>query len=142
VPEPIRGRDGLREFVNSCLTGFPDGTITVDDQIAEGEFVAWTGRGTNMGELIGMPPTGKQLTVEGITYSRMADGVAREARLIWDTLAMLQQLGAVPVAAPARTTFAVPSKPGSQSSSRSSPTSPPRAAERPPCREADRISQE
>jgi predicted ester cyclase len=85
---------------------FPDGTITVDAQIAEGEFVAtrWTGRGTNTGELMGMPPTGKQVTVEGITYSRIADGKTREAWLIWDTLSMMQQLGAVPEAAPARTT--------------------------------------
>jgi steroid delta-isomerase-like uncharacterized protein len=106
VPEPIRGKDGFREFVNSYLAGFPDGTITVDDQIAEGEFVAtrWTGRGTNTGELMGMAPTGKQVTVEGITYSRIADGKARQAWLIWDTLAMMQQLGAVPEAAAARTT--------------------------------------
>jgi steroid delta-isomerase-like uncharacterized protein len=104
--EPFRGRDGFREFVNTYLTGFPDGTITVDDQITEGEFVAtrWTGRGTNTGELMGMQPTGKQVTVEGISYSRIADGKAREAWIFWDTLAMLQQLGAVPEAAPARTT--------------------------------------
>jgi steroid delta-isomerase-like uncharacterized protein len=106
VPEPIRGKDGFREFASSYLAGFPDGTITIDDQIAEGEFVAtrWTGRGTNTGELMGMPPTGKQVTVEGITYSRIADGKTREAWLIWDTLSMVQQLGAVPEAAPARTT--------------------------------------
>src|SRR5262245_48885670 len=35
LPEPIRGKDGFRGFVNTYLTGFPDGTITVDDQIAE-----------------------------------------------------------------------------------------------------------
>jgi steroid delta-isomerase-like uncharacterized protein len=106
VPEPIRGKDGFREFASSYLAGFPDGTITIDDQIAEGEFVAtrWTGRGTNTGELMGMPPTGKQVTVEGITYSRIADGKAHEAWLVWDTLSMMQQLGAVPEAAPARTT--------------------------------------
>src|SRR5215207_10418120 len=38
VPEPIRGKDGFREFASSYLAGFPDGTITIDDQIAEGEF--------------------------------------------------------------------------------------------------------
>jgi steroid delta-isomerase-like uncharacterized protein len=106
LPEPIRGKDGFREFVNMYLTGFPDGAITVDDQIAEGERVAtrWTGRGTNAGELMGMAPTGKQVTVSGITYSRIADGRAREAWLTWDTLSMMQQLGAVPETAPARTT--------------------------------------
>ena len=105
VPEPVRGKDGFRGFINTYLTGFPDGTITVDDQIAEREVVAtrWTGRGTNTGELMGMAPTGKQVTVHGITYERIADGMAREAWLTWDTFSMMQQLGAVPEAAPART---------------------------------------
>ena len=105
APEPIRGKDGFREFVNAYLTGFPDSAIIVDDQIAEGELVAtrWTARGTNTGELMGMPPTGKQVTVSGITYSRIADGKAREAWVSWDTLSLMQQLGAVPEAARART---------------------------------------
>ena len=106
APEPIRGKEGFRAFITSYQIAFPDSTITIDDQIAEGEFVAtrWTGRGTNTGELMGMPPTGKQVIVEGITYSRIADSKAREAWLIWDTLSMMQQLGAVPETAPARTT--------------------------------------
>src|SRR5215218_6844027 len=104
--EPFRGKEGFREFVTTYQTGFPDGTITVDDQIAEGDVVAtrWTGRGTHTGELMGMPPTGREVTVAGITYSRIADGKAREAWIMWDTLAMMQQLGAVPETLPARTT--------------------------------------
>jgi steroid delta-isomerase-like uncharacterized protein len=106
APGPIRGKDGFRGFASSYLAAFPDGTITIDHQIAEGDFVAtrWTGRGTNTGELMGMPPTGKEVTIEGITYSRVADGKAHEAWLIWDTLSMLQQLGAVPAATPTTTT--------------------------------------
>jgi steroid delta-isomerase-like uncharacterized protein len=104
--EPFRGKEGFREFVTTYLTGFPDATITVDDQIAEGDVVAtrWTGRGTNTGELIGMPATGRQITVDGMTYSRIVDGKAREAWITWDTLAMMQQLGAVPETMPTRTT--------------------------------------
>jgi steroid delta-isomerase-like uncharacterized protein len=106
APEPLRGKDGFRQFVTTYLTAFPDGTVTVEDQIAEGHVIAtrWTGRGTNTGELMGMPPTGKQITVAGITYGRFADGKAREAWIIWDTLGMLQQLGAIPEMTPARTT--------------------------------------
>jgi steroid delta-isomerase-like uncharacterized protein len=105
APEPIRGKDGFREFVTTYLTGFPDGTITVDDQIAEGELVAtrWSARGTNTGELMGMPATGKQVTMAGITFARIVEGKAREAWLSWDTLSLMQQLGAVPETAPART---------------------------------------
>lgn len=105
APEPIRGKEGFRGFVTSYLTAFPDGTITVDEQIAEGELVAtrWTGRGTNTGELMGMPPTGKEITIGGITYGRIVDGTVREAYIIWDTLAMMQQLGIIPETIPAGT---------------------------------------
>jgi steroid delta-isomerase-like uncharacterized protein len=106
TPQPIRGKNGYREFVTTYLSAFPDGTITIDDQIAEGELVAtrWTGRGTNTGELMGMPPSGREVTLPGITYSRIVDGTLRESWVIWDTLSMLQQLGAVPETMPARTT--------------------------------------
>lgn len=104
TPEPVHGKDGFREFVSTYLTAFPGGTITVEEQIAEGEFVAtrWTGRGTNAGPLMGMPATGRDVTIPGISYSRIVDGKVREAWLIWDTLSMMQQLGAVPETAPAR----------------------------------------
>ncbi|MGH3064331.1 MAG: ester cyclase [Gaiellaceae bacterium] len=106
APEPIRGKEGFRAFVTSYQTAFPEATITIDDQIAEGEQVVtrWTGRGTNTGELLGMPPTGKEITIRGITYGRIVDGKAREAWIIWDTLAMMQQLGVIPETIPASTT--------------------------------------
>src|SRR5213083_1298134 len=104
--EPFRGKEGFPAFVTTYQTGVPDGRITIDDQIAEGDVVAtrWTGRGTHTGELMGLPPTGREITVAGITYSRIADGKVREAWVIWDTLAMMQQLGAVPETMPVRTT--------------------------------------
>jgi steroid delta-isomerase-like uncharacterized protein len=104
-PEPIRGKQGFRDFVQTYLGGFPDGRITVDTQIAEGDIVVnrWTGRGTNTGELMGMPPTGKQVTVTGITIARIEDGKLQEDWSNWDTLGMLQQLGVVPALAGAET---------------------------------------
>jgi steroid delta-isomerase-like uncharacterized protein len=105
-PAPLTGKDGFREFVTTYLTAFPDGAITVDDQVAEGDTVAsrWTGRGTNTGELMGIPPTGKQITVEGISFTRITDAKVRETWITWDTFAMMQQLGAVPETFAARTT--------------------------------------
>jgi steroid delta-isomerase-like uncharacterized protein len=103
IAEPIRGKQGFREFVETYLTAFPDGAIVVDEQIAEGEQVAsrWTARGTNTGELMGMPPTGKQVVVQGITITRIVNGTSVEAWISWDTLSMVQQLGLVPQFAPA-----------------------------------------
>lgn len=98
MAEPIRGKDGFREFVTTYLAGFPDGSITVEEQLAEGDLVAtrWTGRGTQRGELMGMAPTGKEVTVPGITISRIVDGKVREAWVSWDMLSLLQQLGYAP----------------------------------------------
>jgi predicted ester cyclase len=102
-PEPHRGPAGLKANVQKYLAGFPDGRITVDDQIAEGDKVAtrWTGRGTQTGEIAGIAPTGKQVTVAGLTISRLDGGKVVEEWTTWDTLGMLMQLGAVPVPATA-----------------------------------------
>jgi len=98
MPEPQRGPEGIKEFVSGYLAAFPDGKFTIDEQLAEGDLVAtrWTGRGSHQGELMGIPPTGKQVTVSGITISRVVKGKVVEEWTNWDTLGMLQQLGVVP----------------------------------------------
>ena len=100
LPEPTLGPEGVKQFHNDFLAAFPDGAITVETQLAEGDYVAtrWTGRGTQKGELMGIPATGKQVTVSGITISRLSDGKVAEEWTTWDTLGMMQQLGAVPAA--------------------------------------------
>ena len=97
-PEPLRGPDGFKEFVSAYREAYPDVRITVNDQIAEGDKVAtrWTGRGKHDGELMGIGPTGKQVTVSGLTLSRLANGKVIEEYTNWDTFGMMQQLGAVP----------------------------------------------
>jgi steroid delta-isomerase-like uncharacterized protein len=99
------GPEGIKEFVTTYLAAFPDGKITIDEQLAEGDLVAtrWTGRGTHQGELMGIPPTRKQVTVSGITISRVKNGKVAEEWSNWDTLGLLQQLGAVPEMAGAQT---------------------------------------
>lgn len=96
-PEPIRGPAGARANIEKYLAGFPGGAITVDEQIAEGDTVAtrWTGRGTHGGEVAGIAPTGKDVTVAGVTISRIIDGKVVEDWTSWDTLGMLVQLGAI-----------------------------------------------
>jgi steroid delta-isomerase-like uncharacterized protein len=97
-PEPIRGPAGAKDNIRKYRAGFPDGALTVDQQIAEGDTVAtrWTGRGTQTGEIAGIAPTGKQVTVSGLTISRLEGGKIVEEWTVWDTLGMLVQLGAVP----------------------------------------------
>ncbi|MFN0154941.1 MAG: ester cyclase [Gaiella sp.] len=97
-PEPIRGRDGYKQNIGIYQAAYHDAAITIDHQLAEGDYVVtrWTGRGTHTGELMGISPTGKEVTVSGITISRIEEGKVAEAWELFDALGMLVQLGAVP----------------------------------------------
>jgi steroid delta-isomerase-like uncharacterized protein len=98
APEQIRGPQGFREFVGLYRQAFPDLRITVDEQFAEGETVVtrWTATGTNEGDLMGMPATGKQATTAGININRISGGKLIEGWGLFDQLGLLQQIGAVP----------------------------------------------
>ncbi|WP_194824053.1 ester cyclase [Nocardia sp. XZ_19_231] len=101
----VHGPDGLRRLVQMYLAAFSDQRFLVNEQIAEGDFVTtrWTGTGTNDGEMMGMPATGKSAVVQGITINRFRDGKIVESWASWDTLGMMQQLGVVPSAHSATT---------------------------------------
>jgi len=98
LPEPTRGPEGFKEAVRGYREAFPDLQISIDEQVAEGDLVAtrWTGRGTHRGELFGIAPTGKESIVTGITIDRFKDGKIAESHTNWDTLGLLQQIGAIP----------------------------------------------
>jgi steroid delta-isomerase-like uncharacterized protein len=100
-PEPLRGPEGVKEFISTYRAAFPDARITVDSQLAEGDLVAtrWTGRGTHQGDFMGVAPTGKSVTVSGLTISRLEQGKIVEGFQNWDNFGMMQQLGAVHAAA-------------------------------------------
>jgi steroid delta-isomerase-like uncharacterized protein len=94
----IQGLDAYKQFLSMYLTAFPDAQFTIEDLIAEGDKVVTrqTFRGTHQGELMGIPPTGKQVTVSAIVIVRIVNGKAVEGWQNGDTLGMLQQLGVVP----------------------------------------------
>lgn len=100
---PRHGPAGMRKNVEKYLRAFPDAALTVDDQIVEDDLVVsrWTARGTHTGELAGIAATGRQVTVSGVTISRVESGKIVEAWTAWDRLGLLVQLGAV--GEPART---------------------------------------
>lgn len=101
LPEEVRGPAGVKESIAGYRTAFPDIRVTIEDQIADGDYVVtrWSAKGTHQGELMGMPATGKQATVTGITIDRIVDGRIAESWDNWDTLGMMQQLGAIPAPA-------------------------------------------
>jgi steroid delta-isomerase-like uncharacterized protein len=96
--EETRGRAGYKAFYAALHEAFPDFHVTVEDQIAEGDRVVtrWTARGTHLGSFRGIPPTGNQGAITGITIERMVNGKVVECWTNSDDLGLLRLLGAVP----------------------------------------------
>jgi steroid delta-isomerase-like uncharacterized protein len=97
--ETVRGPEGVKTYVGGLRAGVPDLTLTIEDQVVDGDKVAtrWTARGTHSGALLGIQPTGRAAVVTGITIQRIGDaGRIVEGWTNWDMLGMLQQLGVAP----------------------------------------------
>jgi steroid delta-isomerase-like uncharacterized protein len=94
----IRTREDLKAFHAARTAAFPDQHTTVQDLIAEGDQVVkrWTFRGTQTGDFLGIPPTGKQATLEGLSIYRIENGKIAEMWWGYDQLGVLQQLGVIP----------------------------------------------
>ncbi len=86
------------QYVAGMFSAFPDTKFTIEDMVAEDDKVAArvTWRGTHQGELRGIPPTGKNINVPGVSIYRIADGKFAEVFSFTDTLGMMQQLGVIP----------------------------------------------
>ena len=100
-PEPIRGIEGAKEEAAGYRAAFSDLTLTIEQQVAEGEYVVtrWTARGTHDGDLEGIAPTGVSATTGGISVVRIVDGKIVEDHTQWDALGLMTQLGVVPAMA-------------------------------------------
>ena len=96
----ITGRDGYRKVISMYRNAFPDMTLTIDEQIAEGDTVVtrFSARGTHQGELLGIAPTGNQVSVQGITISQIRDGQLIEDHECYDVHGMMRQLGVLQAA--------------------------------------------
>jgi len=94
----LRGLEAYKQAIKLNLTAFPDLHFTIEDMLAEGDRVVtrWTLRGTHQGPFQDIPPTGKPVTVTGISIFRVANGKGVEVWTDADYLGMLQQLGVVP----------------------------------------------
>lgn len=94
----ITGPEEYKQFISGLRTAFPDLRFTTDDRFTKGDklVVRWTARGTHKMEFMGIPPTGKQVTVTGIVIHRFVGGKIQETWEKSDALGLLQQLGVVP----------------------------------------------
>jgi steroid delta-isomerase-like uncharacterized protein len=90
----IQGSAGMKPMVEGMARTFDNSQSTIDALIAAGDQVVarWTFRGTHIGEWHGIAPTGKQVTITGITIHRLANGKIAELWAEEDWLGLLHQL--------------------------------------------------
>ena len=92
------GLEGRKMFASALLAAFPDLHVHLEDMIADGEKLVtrYTVHGTHNGDLMGIPPTGKQVSIGGIAIDRFENGQSIEHWELFDQMAMMQQLGVIP----------------------------------------------
>jgi steroid delta-isomerase-like uncharacterized protein len=98
LPGQGPGRAGLRDVLGGMNAAFPDIHWDARDVLVEGDRVVtlsfWTG--THQGEFMGIPATGRRVSVEAWTLDRYQHGQLVNSRIIMDVVGLLGQLGAIP----------------------------------------------
>jgi steroid delta-isomerase-like uncharacterized protein len=89
------GLEGGKIAHRATLAAFPDLHYDTEDLFAEGDRVVqrFTLRCTHQGVFMGLPPTGKEITLGGISIFRLKDGMIVEHWAVQDGLALMVQLG-------------------------------------------------
>ena len=90
----MRGVDGFKQMVMLYHVTAPDIHFDIQDQVAEDNKVAtrWIACGTHRGEFMGIAPSGQNLTVTGMSFHRIENGLIQESWDDWDALTVLQNM--------------------------------------------------
>jgi predicted ester cyclase len=98
APGQPQGLEGFKKWLTEWRAAFPDGKITIDDIIAQGDKVVIrnTFTGTHKGPFMGMQPTNKSVKVEGIDIVRIVNGKQTDHWGQFDVMGMMTQLGMMP----------------------------------------------
>ena len=98
VSSTVNGQAEAKEFFGAFLTGFSDINFVVDEIFGVDDRVIkrWTFNGTHTGEFAGIGATGNQITLVGVSVSRIVEGKIAEELDYMDDLGFLQQLGVIP----------------------------------------------
>jgi len=97
-------KEGVLQYFAMARAGFPNLRFEPEFVLVDGDKAAAYFRftGTQSGEFMGIPPTGKSVDVRGVDIVRWGDdGLGHEHWGVFDAMTMMQQLGVVPQGAPA-----------------------------------------
>ncbi len=101
LPTPGPGIEAMNNVITTCRAAFHGLNVTIDDIMADGDKVTarFTARGMHKGEFMGLPPTGKAITMTGIEIFRVKEGKITELWGEANLMGLMQQLGVLPVPA-------------------------------------------
>ena len=93
----IRGPQEFQAFVENLRAAFPDMHVTIEDGFESGEkaVVRWSAIMTHRGDQLGVPATGKRISISGISMVRIVNGKIVEGWDNWDQMTMMQEIGAL-----------------------------------------------
>jgi predicted ester cyclase len=97
-PDEPPGIAAVERTMFWLATVFSDQRWEIHDVLAEGDTVVvhCTHRGRHTGEMMGIPPTNREVAYEYVHFLRFRDGKAIEHWSVRDTMTLMQQLGVVP----------------------------------------------
>jgi steroid delta-isomerase-like uncharacterized protein len=98
IPD-LHGPEGAKGMIRRLRSAFPDLHFRIDHLVSEGDLVvgAFTIEGTHLGDLRGIPPTGKRVRFRAIDIWRLEGGrIAERRAAVADVFSMLRQLGVGP----------------------------------------------
>ena len=98
MPAPAPGAEGFKQVIAQFRAAFPDMTVTIEAEFADGDLVGTRGRftGTHKGDFMGIPASGNPIDIRYIDLWRVRDGVLAENWVQMDTAGLMQQIGAKP----------------------------------------------
>ncbi len=80
--------------VKRLISAFPDLRFHIDELICEKDKVvtSWVASGTHKGEMLGLAPSNKKVSITGITIHQLANGKILDSQAVWDALCLMQQI--------------------------------------------------
>jgi steroid delta-isomerase-like uncharacterized protein len=93
-----RGPEAIKKHAIGWLASFPDLRFTIEQMIAEQDrvFTQMVMVGTHKGAWLGIPATGKSVSIRMMTVHRIQGGKVVEDWVLVESLGLFQQLGVLP----------------------------------------------
>lgn len=97
-PLPQYGKEGLSDMIDKFHLAFPDLQVEITDRVLEDSnaVIYWMARGTHLGAIMNIPPTGKTVSIKGVSLLKIEQGLVSSGKHLWDLAGLLRTFGLLP----------------------------------------------